>query len=448
MTRALGAAALVAALAVAVAVRLGWSELLPYYDEIQPLRRAAFRTLLAEGETAINPPVYRWLITRPEAPADRLALGRAVAFVGALFGVLAASLAARRAAGWTAAVATALGLAALPDAVRIGAEARAYGLTAAAVAAHLLAVVAPPGRASWALLAASAAAIPWLHYSAVPWLGVVGLAVLASRRDAPTLGAYLAAALTTLPLVPAVLAGAAEREPPREAALRVAGHVIGLGLDGPLGGARIWPPGTLALVIVGAALAGGLVGWRRLDGPARTLVVAALAWPVSAAVVGTVQLVRPPVYGVAAHVIVPAVVVLATRRHAALGLAVGLVLLGLGVPSQELAREGLEVPRRAEADAARAVAARLGPEPVRVAPPSRVPVLAFLAAGAVPPWNLDDCAPHPTCAETPRGAILGVRGPGPGTTLVFGDLPRAPGCEAQAVTREVAWVICPPAPAP
>lgn len=405
-----GAAAVLAAVVLALAVRVGWHELLPYYDEIRPLKAGTLTDLLFEAETGVNPPLYRWWMTRPSDPWDGLWLGRWTATVGSTLAVLASAALARALSGsWTAAAGAALALATLPDAVRNGVESRAYGLTALAVTVHLLGLVTSERRAGRAAAAGTAALVPWLHYSAVPWLGLTAVAAVLRRpKDALI---YAPAVLTTLPLALLLPGRTAEREPPRATVLEVVQHTLGLGLGADGGTADLRLAGAAAAVVALVLLAALLRG-RALDGTARLAVGSALAWPASVAVVGSLQLVRPPVFGLAAHVLLPVVLALLARASPIAAGSLAALITGLGAAALPAAFENLQVPRRAEALAAEQVRQAVPSSPtVGIHPATDLVQLAFLARDAVERFDDDPeaCAPWPRCVPLDDGLLVGVQ---------------------------------------
>lgn len=452
--RRIGFDSLAAALVLALLVRLGWYELLPYYDEIRPLKQGSFLQLLAEGETGVNPPLYRWWMTRPANAVTGLWLGRITATLGSVLGVALSSLLAWRLAGsWIATVGTALVLAVLPDAVRNGVEARVYGVAAPAVVALVLCAGALPSLRARIGVAALCALIPWLHYSAVPWLGLVALSALVSSPTRSALALFVPAGILVTPLARAVIAGSNEQVPPREGVLDVVRHVLTLGLDA-VPGKPAWtlPVLLLPLIPVGAALVRGGITWRH-DAPSMRLAwIAALAWPVSAGVVGAVQMVRTPVFGLAAHVLVPfTLATLARMRPGRLLAALTTALcFALAWPAQSSTLAYLQGARAPEAAAGARVRLATATEPVvGVYPPSWMEVVGFHAAGVADDFDRPPtaCQPWTRCLVLPEGARLvaveRLDGPLPRVLVSFDrDGPWPEGCAPETVARGVTWLTC------
>ncbi len=398
MTRAwerwLGPLALGALLVVALLLRWSWHDLLPTYDEVRPLKAASFAELLFEAETGVNPPLFRWWVTRPALPADGLALGRWTATLGSVAALgLAGALARRLSGSWTPALAAVGVLAVVPDAVRVGVDSRVYGLAAAVVAAHALALVSRERAWAGPVIVVTAALLPWLHYSTVPWLM---LAALAATWDRPrTLLLYVPGALAAIPLAVLIPSRASERVVPPESAWATVYHTLSLGLDGSITpydtALALQAPAGILLVLLAV---GATQAWRMGRAGAVAFVLA-LAWPVSVGLVAQVQMVRAPVFGLAATLLVPVAVALASRAS-----ALGAFAFLAVVPLIQLSSERLPIVYSGELEwRARALALSIAADraldthhEVGVLPEELL-LTAYLARGVLPPLTQPDTCP-------------------------------------------------------
>ncbi len=459
MTRAwerwLGPLALGALLGVALLLRWSWHDFLPTYDEVRPLKAASFTELLFEAETGVNPPLFRWWVTRPALPADGLALGRWTATVGSVAALGMAGALARRLSGtWTAAITTVGVLAVVPDAVRVGVDSRVYGLAAATVGAHALALVSREQAWAGPAIVLTAALLPWLHYSTVPWLMLAALAATWGRPR--TLLLYAPGALAAIPLALLIPSRAAERVAPPESPWAAMQHTLSLGLDSSLvpheSALRLLAPGV---VVVGLLAAGALAAWRA-GRPERVALALALAWPASVGVVGAVQMVRAPVFGLAASLLVPVAIGLAARAPRLRPAVVAAVapILVLALQRLPIAFAGEQEWRaRALALAIAADHALDGQEQVGVLPEDLL-LTAYLARGVLPPLaHPDHCAGYDSCVRIDeRRALVSVSATSPRPDLVLHTLPNPPpapsGCygvsEADSVVRT--WFCAPGLP--
>lgn len=269
-------------------------------DEVANLVPGDWAAQLASSETAVNPPTLRWIAQLLRDRPDPVHDLRLLAWTcGALAAGVAVWTAARRARTWWPVVLVAALHVLHADVAVATTTARAYGPAMLGVALHLLAVdrwldVATRRRTAAVVL--TALALPWQHYTTVPWLVLlaVGAAALAPGRRWLAV-AYVPAALGALPLLSSVLTGTRRFAPGHTAATSVAADLLGLGLHGEavpaLWGGHAGPAWLAAAV---GALACGVVLVR---GPAhrRVLAVATLAIPVTAVLLTGTHEVRAPV---------------------------------------------------------------------------------------------------------------------------------------------------------
>ncbi|MFL5975229.1 MAG: glycosyltransferase family 39 protein [Solirubrobacterales bacterium] len=224
------------------------------------------------GPLEITPPGYfvlGWAFAKLGDPTYWLKAPSVLA--GTLTVPVAYAIGARTVGRWAGVVGAAL-LAISPYAIFYGSEARAYALTALAVAvATLLLLVALERRRwpRWAAFAAAVAASMYAHYVAAFPLAALLAWALWYHRDAwrPLLLAYAAAAVAYLPWIPGLLDD--RTSPYQHAISRVwpfTLHYVGTALGQWTAGVPTWGvakvPGPVALVLLGVGvlvLVGGLV---------------------------------------------------------------------------------------------------------------------------------------------------------------------------------------------
>src|SRR5215212_824295 len=224
------------------------------------------------GPLEITPPGYfvlGWAFAKLGDPTYWLKAPSVLA--GTLTVPVAYAIGARTVGRWAGVVGAAL-LAISPYAIFYGSEARAYALTALAVAvATLLLLVALERRRWpwWAAFAAAVAASMYAHYVAAFPLAALLAWALWYHRDAwrPLLLAYAAAAVAYLPWIPGLLDD--RTSPYQHAISRVwpfTLHYVGTALGQWTAGVPTWGvakvPGPVALVLLGVGvlvLVGGLV---------------------------------------------------------------------------------------------------------------------------------------------------------------------------------------------
>ncbi|MCB9683257.1 MAG: hypothetical protein H6733_17460 [Alphaproteobacteria bacterium] len=298
--------ALGALIAVAVAGVLRWPGLARAYtsDEVGTMIPGGFWAQLADPETGVNPPLWRWLTTARLPAAEALAQGRELSLVLQL-GAVGLGVAVGRLVGgrWWTGWLVGLLLAVHPWSVWEAPTARVYGLLTFVMQAHLLAVALwldHPTRARAVAVAATAAVVPWTHYAALPWLAMVGLGVtvcVPGRRR--LLALYVPSVVAALPLVSHVLHDAGRRVPPQ----RTVGEVVDLVASMDLatralphlraGVTSVPDNPSLPVVVLAACLLGVVAAARRVPGVLWLAWWSALAVPIGVAIIAPHQLVRP-----------------------------------------------------------------------------------------------------------------------------------------------------------
>lgn len=285
-------------------------------NEVGDLPRRWPWQVVADPESAVNPPLLRLLFSSTLGGRPALLAGRVLSLVASTGAVVAAWAVARGrvrtlGAGWALLAAGALAL--HPTAVWYGAMYRGYAAWTLLAAWHVAALhraveASPADRRGWTAQALAAALLlPWLHYLGVPVLVGFGLALLlggrAHRRWA---WVPLAGVVGVLPMAIRVLAPGGVRVPPRSGVVEQLVDVgsAGVGIAVPVFNALAerWPGGFdavpagpvwFALLFVGAAVVPGLR--RGADPVDRTLALGLLALLGAVAFIARGHVVRPPV---------------------------------------------------------------------------------------------------------------------------------------------------------
>ncbi len=338
-------------------------------DEVGHFLEGGFVEQFMAEETGVNPPLFRAMTAHAPTAGDRVEKGRAISLessaVAAFLLVIVGWLTTGRA--W-AGVFAALPFALVETSVRATAQARAYGLFAAATALFLVALHAwarhPDDRRAIAGVALAAVPLPWIHYMAVPWLLLVGIGVACLDSRWRRLPLWLGvSAVTTLPLVWRVLEAPGRRVPPMERWTDLLDGLFGWQHKAPL--IPGWDPpswlmdGRPSLLTPWVLLAMGipLLGIRRLDPSVRVQAVAAWTVPCLLVALNTMQAVRPPSLVFLLVVAGPLMAAGPTLLPKAWqGVLVALaVTAGLAWPQVERARRGQDQPYL-HPDAVRAMA--------------------------------------------------------------------------------------------
>jgi hypothetical protein len=416
----------------------------PSSDEtsiLQPLSEFGARGIVDSPEAATNPPLFRFLFSLLDEPVRMYRWGR---ISGGVCGILAPILvffAARRAARQDSVAGAIAGavVALNPTLAVESLSFRVYGLLALVAAARMLSLcmcVEDPeldsSRPAWILFMVLTIALPWLHYSSIPLLGLeaVAFAVLLPHHRRLLL-AHAASAVLAIPTVLLLLKWRAILPPPPPSGTLIANAM-------PLWFAGYSGPGALAL-LAGFTLI--LLGLYRDAAPGRAVLGHALAWVGASMAVASYRAIRAGSLSI---------------TLIALGLTLG--LLGASLPrpwryachtcvaiafaswlSPSLRSDLLPIGYPSSGTAAAiAFAADLEKEPrpvrVHVFPTWNMGVLQYqlIAAGETRGWmQCGDVTPS-TCSPSGTFQFFGVEkleNPPPGRLVVL-DCDRAPvGCQ-------------------
>jgi len=413
------------------------------------LLRADTSAIWTESFTALQPPLWRVVLSLPDTLVGDVMLGRTISFWASLGVLWAMHAAIRRGTGQLLPAAVAgLLWASLQLPGWVSCVARVYPTWSMLALLHVGALMAwarRPGPGPAVALAATAVGMAQLHYLALPFLLIEGL--LAAWLLGPrgrTLLCFVPSAVGVLPWLPAIVGGEEQRN---QAASGLWGNVRVL-LDSTDGA-----PWSVVLVFSLVWLA---QGWRGRPPAERALTISLAGLLGAAVAAGAVHdYVTWDAVLVTPLVVVGGVVALGdAARRLRLPVVVGALLLAAMVgPPKVLRPADIEFPRAAGAPAL----AELGPGfdgRVAVAPSYVLQVVGVYVLELPPAGRRRDACSHlGDCFEHEGQRYRGVDLPGwtptARTLLLIEDrratdlVPR--GCEPHPAAREdLALYVCEP----
>ena len=325
-------------------------------DEIGNVLVRRWGAAFFDPESGVNPPLWRWLGVPWATDRAAIQVGRGVAFVAGVLGMVVVGDAARRVGGRLSALAATLLMALGPTCVRDSALDRAYaaGALTLAVALWLSTLPIPRPRAALAAILL----LPWWHYLLFPVAGVWLVMAQGTRLRAR----LIAGAVAWSPLVVPLFLGRGRREPQTDGWIAPTLDVLSGGLHPePHLGSLVAAWGVeSAQVIQGALLLGACAlcgaAWPWLSAAARRAWLGALAVAAAVALGEQVHFVRSDA---ATFWWAPLAVVLGTvtARLPVWAHALALTGLGLGLFAQLPAEVSAQREQGARQDGLRELAA-------------------------------------------------------------------------------------------